>query len=603
MINTIDQEKYYDENFIPGSINILHSSSKDSIQSLKQTDDGIILMPQPTDSPNDPLNWSFWRKSWHFGLLSFVTALTASTSNDAGATQDSLNQIYGISYNSMNTGAGILFLFVGWSCIFFAPASSLYGRRITYLICMVAGLVGSIWFGFSKKTSDTIWSQAFVGIAESCAEAQVQQSLADIFFQHQLGSVLTIYILATSVGSFLGPLIAHLIAEAQTFRWVGWWGAIFFGITLILIMFTCEETVFPREIYGKIYESNSITDKDVKYQQSSKIDSDVDNSYQNETKINNNDTIKSNYEDFSNFDNSYNIKSEKNQDQNQLSIKSHDLEQVIQTKHIVETSPNIIDPAKSYWKSIAIITPSPYLIGYGFKQYVERFFIYFKVFTLPAVWLSGLLWGLQDAYMTFFLTTQDTFFSDAPWNKSQTGVAVMNVATTIGAVVGCIFAGYFSDKHVIWMSRRNNGNMEPEYRLWLLFVTLIISPAGLIMFGVGADKTWPWQVIYVGLGFIGFGWGSIGDIAMSYLMDCYPEIVIQGMVGVSIINNTLACIFTFVCSEWLDKQGTTNTYITLAVINFVTIAFVIPTLIWGKSWRRKTKGLYIQLVELTQGMG
>lgn len=554
MLNSDELEKYYDDNFIPGSINILHSS-KGSIESLKQTKDGIILMPQPTDSPNDPLNWSPWRKGWHFALLSFVTALTAATSNDAGAAQDSLNEIYGISYDSMNTGAGVLFLFIGWSCIFFAPASSLYGRRITYIVCMLAGMLGSVWFALSKRTADTIWSQAFVGMAEACAEAQVQQSLADIFFQHQLGSVLTIYILATSVGSFMGPLIAHLIAQAQTFRWVGWWGAIFFAMTLVLVVFTCQETVFPREIHGKVYEGDSIEEERIDDKKS-----DIGNEVGNE-------------------DN-----------------------EVVKTSHVVETTPDT-DKPKSYLQTIALITPSPYLVGLGFKQYIERFVIYFKVFTLPAVWISGLLWGLQDAYMSFFLTTQDTFFYDDPWNKSETGVAIMNVATTIGAIIGCIVAGYISDKHVIWMARKNKGNMEPEYRLWLLFITLIISPLGLIMFGVGADNTWPWQVIYVGLGFIGFGWGSIGDIAMSYLMDCYPEIVIQGMVGVSIINNTLACVFTFVCSYWLDGAGTTNTYIALAVIDFVSIAFIVPTLIWGKVWRRKTKRLYIQLVELTQGMG
>ena len=65
----------------------------------------------------------------------------------------------------------------------------------------------------------------------------------------------------------------------------------------------------------------------------------------------------------------------------------------------------------------------------------------------------------------------------------------------------------FSDYHVIWLAKRNNGIMEAEYRLYLLVITLIISPVGLIMFGVGAAREWPWQVIYVGLGFIGF----VGD--------------------------------------------------------------------------------------------
>ncbi|KAF3985734.1 hypothetical protein FT663_04844 [Candidozyma haemuli var. vulneris] len=572
---------YFADDYIPGSTNIFSSSDDSSSnhtgRPLKKNKKGVILLPQPSDSVNDPLNWSAARKTWHFLVVCYITGLTAAIANDAGAAQESLNQFYGISYDAMNTGAGVLFLFIGWSCIFFAPASSLFGRRITYLICLLAGTLGSVWFALSRKTADTIWSQAFVGMSEACAEAQAQQSLADIFFQHQLGSVLTVYILATSVGSFLGPLIAHLISESQTFRWVGWWGAIITGATLVLVLFTCEETVFDRSKYFPVYESPEeavamIDDPERDYKPLS----------EKEKEASEPTAVTSGTE----------LAVERTRRRSRPAVTEMDEESGLEKE-----KPN------SYLKQIAIITPSEYIKGTGFKQYIERFLVYFKVFTLPAVWLSGLLWGLQDAYMSFFLTTQDTFFYDEPWNLTETGVAVMNVATLIGAVIGCIMSGVFSDKHVLWLAKRHDGVYEPEYRLYLLFITMIISPVGLIMFGVGADREWPGWVVYGGLALIGFGWGSIGDTAMSYLMDSYPEIVIQGMVGVSIINNTLACIFTFTCSLWLNSAGTQNTYIALAVIDFVSIAFIIPTLYWGKSWRKWSKGLYVELVELTQGMG
>ncbi|KAI3402684.2 hypothetical protein KGF56_004565 [Candida oxycetoniae] len=580
-MNTVSAE-YYGDNFIPGTTNILTGKrphDADSVISNKRDRHGLVLIPQPTESPNDPLNWSKPRKLWHLSLLSFITALTAATSNDAGATQDSLNEHYGISYDAMNTGAGVLFIFIGWSCMFFAPASSLYGRRITYLICLICGTLGCVWFALSKRTSDTIWSQMFVGISESCAEAQVQQSLSDVFFQNDLGSVLTIYILATSVGTFLGPLIAEIISMNMSFRWVGWWGAIICGVSVIVIFFGCEETVFDRQSYNKVDSSTVVVVKKIMQDSEKNLHGEMGSG--SETEIEGEDSLST-------------------KQNNILGTHSHESVKEI-TKAADDESRKEVP--KSYHKRIALITPAPYLKGLGIKQYLERFLIYFKVFTLPAVWLSGILWGLQDAYMTFFLTTQDTFFYDPPWNKSNTGVAVMNVATLIGAVIGCIMSGVFSDKHVVWIAKRHNGVMEPEYRLYLLFITLIVSPAGLIMFGVGAEKEWPWQCIYVGLGFIGFGWGSIGDTAMSYLMDAYPDIVIQGMVGVSIINNTLACIFTFVCSYWLDNSGTANTYIALAVIDFVTIACIIPFLYFGKTFRKRTRRIYVNMVELTQDMG
>lgn len=410
--DTTAPQEYYDENFIPGTTNILtgkattdESSSITTNKSLKRDPKtGLVLMPQPTSSPNDPLNWSPIRKFAQLILLSFITALTAATSNDAGATQDSLNEIYGISYDSMNTGAGVLFIFIGWSCMFFAPASSLYGRRITYIICLLAGTLGCIWFALSKRTADTIWSQAFVGMSEACAEAQVQQSLTDLYFSHQLGTVLTIYISATSIGTFLGPLIAQYIAQAQTFRWVGWWGAIICGATLIVIIFGCEETVFDRQLYTKILESENFT----QISDPSSSDKNLDNTSPQEKK--NSMEQELSHEIITNNNNDH---------QDNVAV-------------VVPIDPEtLIEKKKSYWQRIAIITPAPYLQGLGLKQYLERFIIYFKIFTLPAVWFSGLLWGLQDTYMTFFLTTQDTYFYNPPWNKSTAGVAIMNVATLI----------------------------------------------------------------------------------------------------------------------------------------------------------------------------
>ncbi|KAG7191516.1 uncharacterized protein KQ657_003020 [Scheffersomyces spartinae] len=549
--------------FIPGSINILkeedvgESGFSGQIQRNKK---GIILMPQPSSSPNDPLNWSKTRKYWHFFLMCFVTGLTAAISNDAGAAQDSLNEIYGISYDAMNTGAGVLFLFIGWSCIFLAPASSLYGRRITYLICLLAGTLGSVWFAKSRRTSDTIWSQAFVGLSEACAEAQVQQSLSDIFFQHNLGSVLTAYIMATSIGTFLGPLIAQYISDNTSFRWVGWWGAIITGATLIVFIFGCEETVFDRE--AAYARDNTIV------------------THKGEASTAN--------------VNEYSLKKESSRAQVSPYDESSSGESVDDNNRALNSS----EAPKSYTDNVALITPASYLEGWGFKQYVKRFFLYFKIFTFPAVWLSGMLWGLQDAYLSFYLTTEEDYFPDAPWNYSGNAVGIMNVATLVGAVIGCLVAGILSDYHVMWMAKKKNGVYEPEYRLWLSFITLIISPVGLIMFGVGAERQWPKSVIYIGLGFIGYGWGTIGDISMSYLMESYPKIVILGMVGVSIINNSLGSIFTFVCSYWLDSSGTANTYIALAVIDFVTIACAIPTIYWGKSWRKRTTKAYLELVEL-----
>ena len=72
------------EDFIPGTLNIysLEVDSEDENVShydaasrpKVKTKGNIILFPQPSNSCNDPLNWSKWRKLSNF-LLSFLLLL------------------------------------------------------------------------------------------------------------------------------------------------------------------------------------------------------------------------------------------------------------------------------------------------------------------------------------------------------------------------------------------------------------------------------------------------------------------------------------------------------------------------------------------------
>jgi len=186
---------------LPGTGRLLNEDQQNRLPASQrlQTHGDIVLQPQPTDSPNDPLLWwvSRWslhvvrshlkelagwlltsnrsplRKYWHAFLVCFVTALTAATSNDAGSAQDGMNTDLGISWGSMSTAVGVLFLGIGYWTLLISPAAWLYGRRITYLICILLGLGGAIWMARVKTAQDSIWNQLFVGASEACAEANV----------------------------------------------------------------------------------------------------------------------------------------------------------------------------------------------------------------------------------------------------------------------------------------------------------------------------------------------------------------------------------------------------------------------------------------------
>ena len=147
-----------------------------------------------------------------------------------------------------------------------------------------------------------------------------------------------------------------------------------------MIIFACEETVFDRSKYFTVYDSGEA--KDATENESSEdllhgIDKEDDKTEAVEPEKGDS-AEKTEVFEKSRADVENNILNEKN------------------------------EKPTPYHKRVALITPSSYIEGYGVRQYIKRFVIYFKVFTLPAVWLSGILWGLQDAYMSFFFNTQET---------------------------------------------------------------------------------------------------------------------------------------------------------------------------------------------------
>lgn len=516
-------------------------------------DDGnIVLNPTPTQSPNDPLLWSWPRKYWHAMLVCFMAGLTAATANDAGSASTGQNEELGITYGSENTGAGILFASIGVTTYLLSPSSWLYGRRISYLICMLLGAGGSVWLARVQNTQDSIWNQLFIGASEACAEANVQLSLSDLFFEHQLGSVIGVYVLATSIGTYLGPLIASYIADGPLgWRWIGWMAVIFNGATFLICLFTLEETVFERPSD----ESAPMINPDE-------------------------------------------YSTEKNAGEDSGSSDKNAKEDVSPASIEMGAGSSLaMDKRKSYWQRIAIITPASNLKGMGFKQYMSRLFHTLRLFSFPAVVFSGLQWGAQDAWLSFYLTLEEDYWVESPWNYGDAAVGIMNVPCIIGAFLGCMYGGYCSDVFVIWMARRNNGVREAEHRLWFLIPCACISSAGMFVFGIGTAYEWSWPAPYVGLGLIGFGWGCVGDLSMTYCAECYSLTILEGMACISVINNLMACIFTFCVEPWLDT-GVKTTFIALGVLDFAIIMLSVPMILWGKKFRVWTKDRYFRYVQI-----
>lgn len=159
--------------------------------------------------------------------------------------------------------------------------------------------------------------------------------------------------------------------------------------------------------------------------------------------------------------------------------------------HQVETlspeRPPIRDdiPMRPYRERLALFTRT----GSSFKSVFRHTYQPFIILaTFPGVAFVALVYGSLLAWLAIVLNVQATYFTLPPYNFSSSGVGLLNIPTLLGCILGGYFGGHFSDYTIKWLARRNGGLYEPEMRLWLAFPSIVITPAGYLMFGLSIAK-------------------------------------------------------------------------------------------------------------------
>jgi len=133
----------------------------------------IVLVPQPSNDPNDPLNWPQWKKEMIIILVSgaalmatvvYCTILPA-TLILAGVFDQSITEV------SNSTGAHVMA--IGCVTFFTSASAKKWGKRPVFLASITVMTLACVWGAASQSWTSYFVARVFQGIGVAPVETLV----------------------------------------------------------------------------------------------------------------------------------------------------------------------------------------------------------------------------------------------------------------------------------------------------------------------------------------------------------------------------------------------------------------------------------------------
>ncbi|OJJ33646.1 hypothetical protein ASPWEDRAFT_114016 [Aspergillus wentii DTO 134E9] len=234
---------------LPPGTEILYDNDNayaNRLQHRSKGDSRILLVPQPSSDPNDPLRWSRTKKGFIFANACWYAFMGSITGPIMAGGMNQLSQFFGKSLQQLTYANGATLVCQGVFNIVWMPFAIKYGRRPVYLFSTFLMLIACVWLGIASTRNYTVFivGRAFLGAFEAPIESIVPSTITDTFFLHHRGELVSLYGLAILGGNELGPMISAFIIQALGMNWAFFIVAMFVGATLVSIFFFMPETKF-----------------------------------------------------------------------------------------------------------------------------------------------------------------------------------------------------------------------------------------------------------------------------------------------------------------------------------------------------------------------
>ncbi|KAK7204996.1 synaptic vesicle transporter [Myxozyma melibiosi] len=140
--------------------------------------------------------------------------------------------------------------------------------------------------------------------------------------------------------------------------------------------------------------------------------------------------------------------------------------------------------------------------------------------TCPSVTFLGLYTAIAFSFLYIFLTTVPRIYHDL-YGFSPGIVGLCYLGMGAGQLAGILTVGNTNDKLVNYLTKKNGGKREPEFRLRPLFLSCILLPVSMFWYGWAVEYRVHWFAVVASMFPLGLGMVASMIPIQTYLIEAY----------------------------------------------------------------------------------
>ncbi|KAF2188702.1 serine/threonine kinase 16 [Zopfia rhizophila CBS 207.26] len=496
----------------------------------------IVLVPQPSESPRDPLNWPQWKKELLLIIISIDTAVVGAWGPMISPGFAEMAVQFDMSYNELNRGLGWAIFAIGISCFVTNGLSVKYGRRPVMIGGNLFLFISSVWAYHAQTYKSLLASRVFGAIGMSPFEVLTTALIGDIYFVHERGVRLAFWGLCLSVGVGGGSCISGYVIQNLGWNWTYGICACFYGAFIILIFLFVPETVYKRDPAYNIDLGTTDRMEEI-------LDAKTGTVAGEEPK----DTV-------------------------------------TETENVVRVEPlctGADEKPYTFWEQLLPVR--------GVESEDNLLAIIFRPFGMllfPQVLYGFITYGLSTSWLVVMISVLAQLFTVPPYNFSVADVGLISIAPLVASFLGFI-AGPFNDYTVKQLARWNKGIYEPEFRLSLNVLTLILGIVGFFGFGACLENRTPWPGPVILYGIIYFAMSFLNIGIYGYITECHRSKAPEAFASLN-LRNIYSFGMNYFISAWITNQGPLEVFSIIGGLHIFICLLTIPMWVFGKRCRSLT---------------